>query len=90
MPGVRRFLMEYLQNLTHELADLKRVGATMSGEKSDRRWIRVQIVRFVCGEAGRWLQASKVDKVWNWPWSQNHTECRAFSELCSYYQIWIP
>ena len=82
--------MEHLQNLDNVLADVERAGATISGETSDWYWNRVKIVGFVCGEAGWWPQASRVDKVWNWPRSENRTECRAFSGLCTYYRIWIP
>jgi len=28
--------------------------------------------------------------VWKWPWCKNHTECRAFLGLGTYYRIWIP
>jgi hypothetical protein len=89
LPGVRRFVMEHLQNLDNVLADVERAGDTMSGEKSDWCWNMVKIVGFVCGEAGRWPQASKVDKVWNWPRCENRTESRAFVGLCTYYRIWI-
>jgi hypothetical protein len=89
LPGVQRFDMEHLQNLDYVLADVERAGATMSGEMSDWCWNGVKIVGFVCGEAGRWPQASKVDKVWNWPRCENRTECRAFLGLCTYYRIWI-
>jgi hypothetical protein len=77
LPGVRRFVMEHLQNLDNVLADVERAGATISGEKSDWCWNGVKIVGFVCGEAERWPQASMVDKVWNWPRCENRTECRA-------------
>jgi len=90
LAGVRRFAMEHLQNLDNVLADVERAGATVCGEKSDWCWNWVKIVRLVCGEAGRWLQASKVDKVRNWPWYENRIECTAFLALCTYYRIWIP
>jgi len=90
LPGVRRVVMEHLQNLDNVLADVGRAGATISGEKSDWWWNGVKIVRCFCGEAGRWPQASKVDKLWNWPRCENRTECMAFLILCIYYRIWIP
>jgi hypothetical protein len=90
LPGVRRFVMEHLQNLNNVLADVERAGATISREKSDWCWNGVQIVGCVGREAGRWPQASKVDEVWNWPWCKTCTECRAFLRLCTYYRIWIP
>ena len=90
LPGVRRFILEHLQNLDKVLADVERAGGTISGEKSDWCWNRVKIVGFVCGDAGRWPQASKVERVANWPPCGNRTECRAFLGLCTYYRIWIP
>jgi len=90
LPGVRTFVMEHLQNIDNVLADVERAGATISGEKSDWCSNGVKIVVFVCGEAGRWPQVSKVYKVWNWPRCENRTECRIFLGLCIYYGIWIP
>lgn len=55
----------------------------MSGEKSDWCWNRVHIVGFVCGEAERKQQATKVDKEWNRPWCENCPECRAFPGRCT-------
>ena len=89
LPGVRRCILEHLQNRDDVLADVERAGATISGEKSDWCWNVVKIVGFVCWEAGRWPQASKVGKVWNWPRCINCPECRAFSGLCTYYRILI-
>jgi len=65
---VEKFVMNHLQNLDDVLAGVGRAGATMSGEKSLWWWNGVQIVVFVCGVAGRLLQVSKVNKVWNWRW----------------------
>jgi hypothetical protein len=76
LPGVRWFVIEHLQNLDKVLADVERAGASISGEKSDWCWNGVKIVGFVCGEAGTWPQASKVDRVWNSRQCENHTECR--------------
>jgi len=67
LPGVRRVVMEHLQNLYNILADVERATATVSGEQSDWYSNGVKIVGFIYGEVGRWPQASKVDKLWNWP-----------------------
>lgn len=83
LPGVPSFLMEYLQNFDNVLADLERAEATISVEKSDMYWNRVKIDQFVCEEAGRWPQASKVDKVWNQHCCENCTRCRGFLGLCT-------
>ena len=76
LPGVQRFVMQHLQNHDNILANVERSGATLSGEKSDCCWNGVRIVKFDCGEAGRWQQASKVSEVCIWPWRENRTEYR--------------
>lgn len=90
LPRVQRFVIEHLQNLNNIHAHVKRAGATRFLEKSDWCSNKVKIVAYVCGEAGRWPQASIVDKVWNWPQCEHHTECMAFLVLCTHYRIWIP
>jgi len=89
LPAVRRFVMEQLQNLDKVPFDVERAGDTIAAEKSDWCWNGVKIVGCVCGDARRWQQPSKVDKVKNWPRCDNRTECKAFSGLFTYYQIWI-
>jgi hypothetical protein len=81
--------MEHLQNLDNVPADVERAEATISGENSDRCWNGVKIVRFACGEAGRWPQASKLHKGWNCPQCENCMECGAFLGLCTYCRIWF-
>jgi len=54
LAGVRRCVVDHLQNLDNVLADVERAGATISREKSAWCWNRVKIVRFVCADAGRW------------------------------------
>ena len=56
LPGVRRFVMEHLQNLNNVLADMERAGDTISGDKSNWCWNGVKMVSFVCEEAVRWPQ----------------------------------
>jgi len=90
LTGVRRCVIEHHQNLHNMFADVERAGATMSGGKSDWCWNRVKIVGCVCGEPGRWPQASEVDRVWDWPWFKIGTERRSCLGLGTYYQIRIP
>jgi len=39
---------------------------------------------------GRWQQVSKIDKMWNWPWCENYTDCRVFQEQYTSNAKWIP
>ena len=90
LPGVRYFILEHLQNLDKVLIDVERARGKISGEKSDWGRNGVKIGGFVGGEAGRWPQASKIERVANWPPYGNRMECRAFLGQCTYYRIWIP
>jgi len=89
LPAVPTFVMEHLQSFNNILANMERAGATISGEISDWCWQGVQIVEYVWGDAGRWPEGSKGNKVCNCPWCENRTKCRAFLGLCTLYQIWI-
>jgi len=89
-PGVRRFVIEYLQNIDHELPDVEMAGATISGQKSSQFRCGVEILSWVCGEAGRWLQASNVDKVGKWPMRENRPDCSPGLRFWTRFWIWIP
>jgi len=89
-PEVWRIAMEHLQNLNNVLAAVERAGAIISEEKSDWWGKGVKLVGFICTEAGRWLQASKVDTARNRPRCEHHAECRSSLGLCTYHRISIP
>jgi len=78
LPGVLQFVMEDCQNLNNILANVDRAGASISRENANWCWNGVRIVGSICGEAGRWLQASTVNKLWNWPRCKTCTKWRAF------------
>ena len=65
LSGVWRSVVKHLQNLDNIFANVERAGGIMSGEKSHWSWNGVKIFWFVCGEAERWPQVSKVNRVWN-------------------------
>jgi hypothetical protein len=55
--AVRRYILEYLQNLDKVLADIERTGAIYQGDNSVWYCNRIEIVDFICGDAGRWPQS---------------------------------
>lgn len=61
--GVRRFVIEYLQNIQKILANVQRHGAMISGKESYWCRNRVKKLGFVWGEAEMWLPVSKVNKM---------------------------
>ena len=88
-PGIRRYILEHIQNIDKTLCEIERAGATVSGAKT--QWCKpgVKIVGFVCDLEGRHPESSKVAKILDWPECQNTTELKGFLGLCGYYRIWV-
>jgi Integrase zinc binding domain/RNase H-like domain found in reverse transcriptase/Reverse transcriptase (RNA-dependent DNA polymerase) len=89
LPGVRRFMLEHIQNLDRVLADIERSGTTIAAEKSKFCMAGLKVVGFVCDADGRHPDKAKVVKILEWPDCRNVTEARAFMGICVYYRIWI-
>ena len=89
IPGVRRFVLEHIQNLDKVLADIERSGATISGEKSQFCMEGIKIVGFVCDARGRSPESAKIAKVVDWEPCHDLAGARAFIGLCVYYRIWV-
>ena len=88
-PGIRRYVVEHIQNLDAVLADLERAGITIAGAKSQFCCAGIKIVGFICDSDGRHPDTSKVLKILDWPECINVTAARAFMGVCVYYRIWI-
>ncbi len=65
--GIRRYILEYIQNLDAVLGDLERTGVTISGAKSQFCRAGVKIVEFICDANRRHPDTSKVLKIIDWP-----------------------
>ena len=63
IPGVRRFVLEHLQNLDRVLVNYKLAGTTVSGEKSQFGMSSIKIVGFICDSEGRRPETTKVIKI---------------------------
>ena len=88
-PGIRRFVLEHIQNLDQVLCDLERAGATIAGGKSQFCMAGIKVVGYVCDREGRHPDSAKVEKILNWPTPSNPTELKGFLGICIYYRIWI-
>jgi RNase H-like domain found in reverse transcriptase/Integrase zinc binding domain len=89
LPGVRRFVMEHIQNLDAVLADLERAGVTLSGEKCKFCMAGLKIVGYVCDADGRHPDFAKIAKIIEWPPCNNPTDVKAFLGVTGYYRIWV-
>ena len=89
LPGVRRFMLEHLQNLDKVLADIERAGATISGEKSKFCVKGMKVIGYVCDTDGRHPEVAKIATIVEWEGCDNMSDARAFIGVCVYYRIWI-
>ena len=89
LPGVRRYILEAIQNLDRVLTNIECAGGCISGEKSQFIIKQLKIVGFICGPDGRMPEATKVLKIVEWPPCRNLEEARAFIGICVYFRLWI-
>ena len=88
-PGIRRYVVEHIQNLDTVLADLERARVTIAGAKSQFCRAGTKIVGYICDANGRHPDTSKVLKILDWPECTDTTSACAFMGVCVYYRIWI-
>ena len=88
-PGIRQYVIEYIQNLNKILADLKWVGVTIARVKSQFCQAYIKIVKFICDADGCHLDISKVLKILNWLECTNTTLAQVFLGVYIYYRIWM-
>lgn len=88
-PGIRRFVLEHLENIDAVLLNFELAGATASAEKS--QWCKpaVTIVGYICGTNGRKPSEGKIVKILDWPACRNTTDVRAFLGITGYFRIWV-
>jgi hypothetical protein len=89
LPGIRWFMLEYIQNLDKVLERIKRAGASISGLKSQFYIDGMNVVGFVYGAEGRSPASLKVIKILEWEGYRDPTEAKSFLGICTYYRIWI-
>lgn len=63
--GVWRYVVEHIQNLDAVLADLKKAGIIIAGAKSQFCYSGIKIVGFICDSEGRYLDTSKILKIFD-------------------------
>ena len=88
LPGIRKFVLEHMQNLDKVLERFERAGATV-GPKSQYCLPGLKIVGYVTDSEGRHPETTKVKKILEWKPCESVTDARAFIGVCVYYRIWI-
>ncbi|OMJ09126.1 Transposon Tf2-8 polyprotein [Smittium culicis] len=90
IPGVRRFVLEHINDVVSVLQTMINAGLTVSGKKCRFGVSEVELVGFICDEHGRRPTGSNISKVIEWPRPKNLTQVRGFLGMCGFYRIWIP
>jgi Reverse transcriptase (RNA-dependent DNA polymerase) len=89
LPGVRRYVLEHIQNIDRVLVHMECANAVVAGGKSHFACERLKIVGFTVGPDGRSPTAEKVYKIQSWPPPRDAKEARGFIGLVVYYRLWI-
>ena len=61
--GIRKYVAEHLLNIDQVLADIERVGATISGHKLDFCYALIIVVGYRIDKNGRHPDIKKVEKI---------------------------
>ena len=88
LPGIRRFILEHIQNLDKTLERIERAGASI-GAKSQFCKDGLNVVGFICNSKGREPSTDKVIRIMNWKTPKNVKEAKGFLGLCVYFWIWV-
>ncbi|KAJ5289394.1 uncharacterized protein N7443_009647 [Penicillium atrosanguineum] len=88
-PGIRKFVLEHLQNLDETLYLLELAGAAVSAEKSQFAMSGIEVVGWICDIHGRRAEENKVAKLLDWPTPLNKDELRSFVGLAVYFRILV-
>jgi hypothetical protein len=88
VPGIRRFILEHIENLDAILERLERAGATIGGS-SQFCMPGLSLVGFVTDADGRHPPTAKVIKILEWPIPESPREVREFIGVCVFYRLWI-
>ncbi|KAJ5747177.1 uncharacterized protein N7511_000772 [Penicillium nucicola] len=88
-PGIRKYVLEHLQNLDKTLYLLELAGAAISAEKSQFAMSGIEVVGWVCDFSGRHAEESKVAKLLDWPTPIDKDALRSFVGLAVYFRILI-
>jgi RNase H-like domain found in reverse transcriptase/Integrase zinc binding domain/Reverse transcriptase (RNA-dependent DNA polymerase) len=89
VPGVRKYVLEAIQNCDRVLLDLERAGATVSGEKLQLLKPGLVLLGYWVDGRGRRPAKDKTQQITGWERCEHIKDVRVFVGLCVYYRVWI-
>lgn len=89
LPGIRRYVLEHLQNIDKVLVNMELAGGTIAAVKS--QWCQVEAVMlgYLCTPGGRLPDQAKVRKILEWATCEGLRDLRSFLGIVGYYRVWI-
>ena len=88
--GIRKFVLDHIQDVEAILQRLIEAGVTLSGEKSAFGLQEIVVVGHLCGSYGRKPNHRKVEVIGKIKDCSSVQEVRRFLGACVFYRIWIP
>ncbi|MGQ3285766.1 RNase H-like domain-containing protein [Bosea sp. (in: a-proteobacteria)] len=89
-PGIRKYVLDHINDVEEILSDLQYAGLTVSCLKSYFGYDQVVILGTICNQFGRIPESGKVEKIRNFPTPVCVTEVRSLLGMAGYYRNWIP
>jgi hypothetical protein len=89
IPGIRKFVLEYMEILEGIIRDIWHSGLTISGTKTRLTMPGITIVGMIYDFNGRHPDARKVQKILDWPIPRSVKDARGFIGIYVYYRIFI-
>ena len=88
-PGLRKFIVEHIQNIDRVLLNCELAGVTIAAKKS--QWCKKEavIVGYLCGIDGCKLDQMKIRKILEWKQCDCLKDVCAFLGIVGFYRIWI-
>jgi hypothetical protein len=86
VPGIRRYILEYIRNLDVTLERIERAGATI-GPKSQFCMPGLKLISYVTNADRRHPPTARVIKILEWEPLDNAKEVREFLGVCVFYRI---
>lgn len=88
-PGIRRFVWEHLENVNRVLERVEVVGGTFSGTKLYACVPEAVVVGHLCTYEGRRPEASRVQRIKDWPRCETVSNVRGFLGTCGLVRIYV-
>jgi hypothetical protein len=89
IPGIRRYVIEYIQNIDKVLVNIELVGYTINAVKSQWYQESIPIIRYIYRTNSYRLNQTKIIKILKWERYKDISKVRSFLGIVTFYRIWV-